>query len=205
MSNTPETVLSELLPLLSYMYPMFEAAVAGATYDEFTSKGETLIEGCHHSSAIRIRVKRALADKPDGLNYEVEPLNFNGLEIFYKNYDVKFLKAVNGHPPAPGTSASRRDFYQQELFDAIVSQKLVVIYRVASDGSFLGMDLACPKDVVSDFAPPELHWLITIPHPSTLHSATQGYEPSPDDLEITSADEDIDDLDISLDGTGDAE
>jgi hypothetical protein len=210
MPDTPEAILAELLPFLSHVYPIFEAAVSEATFDEFTSKGETVIEGCHHSSAIRIRVRRALVEKPDGLEYEIEPLNFNGLEVYHQGYDVKFYKAVNGHPPACGTSDARRDFYQQPLFgeddDGILNQRLVVIYRVASDGSFLGMDLACPKDVVSDFAPPELHWSITVPHPGTLLNAAHRYEAPPDELdEITATDEDETDLDITRDGTDDTE
>lgn len=208
MPDTPEIVLNNVLPLLSHVYPIFEDAVASATYDEFTSKGEPVIEGCHHSSAVRIRVRRALAQQPDGLSYEVEPLNFNGLEVFYSGYDIKFLKAVNGHPPACGASGARRAFYQQSLFGDTEAdyQRLVVIYRVASDGSFLGMDLAAPKGVVSDNAPPEIHWSIPIPHPSTLQHVEQPYEQPPDELdEITSIDEDEDDLDISLDGTDNTE
>lgn len=211
MPDTPEDVLNNLLPLLSHLYPIFEAAVAGATFDEFTSKGELVIEGCHHSSAVRIRVRRALAVIPDGLSYEVEPLNFNGLEVFYEGYDIKFLKGVNGHPPACGASAARKGFYQQPLplFDEVefTFERLVVIYRVATDGSFLGMDLAAPKGVVSDNAPPELHWSIPIPHPSTLQHVEQPYEQPPDELdEITSAsDDDESDLDISLDGTDNTE
>jgi hypothetical protein len=203
MPDTPENVLENLLSLLSHVYPIFEAAVAEATYDEFVSKGVKDIEGCHHSSAVRIRVKRALAVKPDGLQYEVEPLNFNGLEVFHKGYDIKFLKGVNGHPPACGASVSRKGFYQQPLFgDELSYLRLVVIYRVASEGSFLGMDLAAPKDVVFDNAPPELHWSIPIPHPSTLQQVDQPYEQPPDELdEIVSASDDEDDLDISLDGT----
>ena len=206
MPDAPEVVLNQLLPFLSYCYPIFEAAVAEATFDEFTSKGETVIEGCHHSSAIRIRVRRVWAEPPGDLQFEIEPLNFSGLEAYYNGYDIKFYKSVNGHPPACGDSDARRDFYQQPLFgqddDGIVNQRLVVIYRVTSDGSFVGMDLACPKDVVSDFAPPELHWSITIPHPSTLQNVGQSYELPPDELdEITPLDEDENDLGISLDGT----
>jgi hypothetical protein len=205
MPDTPEITLNNLLPLLSHVYPIFEAAVAEATFDEFTSKGETVIEGCHHSSAIRIRVKRALVIKPESLNYDVEPLNFNGLQVFYEGHDIKFLKGVNGHPPACGGSASRKAFYQQTLFEEEYISRLVVIYRVATDGSFLGMDLAAPKGVVSDNAPPELHWSIPIPHPSTLQQAQQSYEQPPDELDEISASDDEDDLDISLDGTDNKE
>jgi hypothetical protein len=194
---------------MNHVYPIFEDAVASATYDEFTAKGEDVIEGCHHSSAVRIRVRRALAlPAPSGLSYEVEPLNFSGLEVLYEGYDIKFLKSDNGNPPACGASGARRAFYQQSLFGDSEEdyKRLVVIYRVASDGSFLGMDLAAPKGVISDNAPPQVHWSIPIPHPSTLQNTEQPYEQPPDELdEITSLGEDEDDLDISLDGTGNNE
>lgn len=209
MPDTPEIVLNKVLPLLNHVYPIFEDAIASATYDEFTAKGEDVIEGCHHSSAVRIRVRRALAlPPPDGLSYEVEPLNFSGLEVLYEGYDIKFLKSDNGNPPACGASGARKAFYQQSLFGDSEEdyQKLVAIYRVASDGSFLGMDLAAPKGVVSDNAPPQVHWSIPIPHPSTFQHAEQPYEQPPDELdEITSLGDDADDLDIQLDGTGDKE
>jgi hypothetical protein len=67
------------------------------------------------------------------------------------------------------------------------------------------MDLACPKDVVSDYAPPELHWSISIPHPATLHSVGHNYELLPDELDEITTPEDEDDLDIPLDGTGNTE
>ena len=77
---------------------------------------------------------------------------------------------------------------------------MVVIYKVARDGTFIGLDLACPKGVLSDYEPPELYWSIPVPHPATVQSSEIKYEQQPDDLEIRRED-DVDDLDISLDGT----
>jgi hypothetical protein len=203
MANTPEEILSKLQPLLSHVYPMFEAATLEATIDEFTSKGDTDIEGCHHSSAIRIRVRRALKNKPPHLKYDIEPLVNNGLEVSHLGHIIKFYKGVNGSPPAPGKSESRKAFYQQPLFgDHFRAANLVVIYNVASDGTFLGLDLACPKDVVSDYAIPELHWSIPVPHPATLQRVDEKYEQPPDELnEIRRADEKDED-DLGLDETG---
>lgn len=206
MANTPEEILSKLLAFLSHVYPMFEAATAEATVDEFTSKGDEEIEGCHHSSAIRIRVRRALKNKPPNLKYDIEPLNNNGLEVWHLGHNIKFLKGVNGHPPAPGKSENRKAFYQQPLplFDDYFTERLVVVVNVAKDGTFLGLDLACPKDVTSDYGIPECHWSIPIPHPATLKRADEKYAQPADELnEIRRADErDEDDLDISKDETG---
>lgn len=205
MANTPEEILSKLLAFLSHVYPMFEAATAEATVDEFTSKGEEEIEGCHHSSAIRIRVRRLLKNKPSHLNYDIEPLNNNGLEVWHLEHNIKFFKGVNGKPPAPGKSENRKAFYQQPLFgDHFRAEKLVVIYNVAADGTFLGLDLACPKDITTDYGIPELHWSIPVPHPATLKRADEKYAQPADELnEIRRADErDEDDLDISKDETG---
>lgn len=203
--NAPEEILSKLQPLLSHMYPMFEAAVSEATIEEFTSKGDEGIEGCHHSSAIRIRIRRALKTKPPHLKYDIEPLCNNGLEVAHLGHIIKFYKGVNGHLPAPGKSENRKAFYQQPLFgDHFRAERLVVIYNVAGDGAFNGLDLACPKDVASDYAIPELHWSIPVPHPATLREADAQYQQKPDELtEIRRADEDEeDDLNISKDETG---
>jgi hypothetical protein len=207
MANTPEEVLSKLLPFLSHVHPIFEASTQEATIDEFTSKGEEEIEGCHHSSAIRIRVRRQLKNKPPDLQYDIEPLNNNGLEVWHLGHNIKFLKGVNGKPPAPGKSEIRKAFYQQPLpldGDHCTAERLVVIYNVAADGTFLGLDLACPKDVVSDYSIPELHWSIPVPHPATLQKPDDKYAQPADELnEIRRADErDEDDQDMSKDETG---
>ncbi|HBB95553.1 MAG TPA: hypothetical protein DC054_09190 [Blastocatellia bacterium] len=205
MANTPEETLSKLQPFLSHIYPMFEAAVSEATVEEFTSKGYEDIDGCHHSSAIRIRVRRLLDNKPSHLKYDTEPLNNNGLEVWHKGHNIKFFKGVNGRPPAPGKSEKRKAFYQQPLFgDHFRAEKLVGIYNVAGDGTFMGLDLACPKDITSEYGIPELHWSIPVPHPATLQTADAKYQQSPDELtEIRRAEQrDEDDLDISKDGTG---
>ena len=178
-----------------------------ATYDEFTAKGVEQIEGCHHSSAIRIRARRGFADKPPDLDYTVQDLTNNGLEVFHKRHTIKFFKGVNGQPPACRKSENRKAFYQQSLFgvlhESFLARNLVVIYNVAKDGTFLGLDLACPKDVVSDYAPPELYWSIPVPHPATMQDSEIKYEQAPDDLDIKRDDEDEGDLGISLDGTDD--
>lgn len=204
--NTPEAVLAELLPFLLHAHRIYEVAVPEATLDEFTSKGEEEIEGCHHSSAVRIRVKRGFKNKPPGLEYSMRSLNNNGIEVFHKGHAIKFYKGVNGQPPACGQSEAKRSFYQQsllgEIYEGLLARRLVVIYRVAKDGTLLGLDLACPKGVLSDYEPPELYWSIPVPHPATIQSGTTPYAPSPDDLNIQREDEDEGDLDISLDGTG---
>lgn len=206
--DAPEFTLAELLPFLLHAHKIFEVAIPEATLEEFTSKGEEEIEGCHHASAIRIRARRGFRNKPPNLDYTIRPLSFNGLEMLYKGRTIKFYKGVNGRPPACGKSDTRKAFYQQTLFgsvnDLFPAHKLVVIYNVARDGTFLGLDLACPKGVVSDYEPPELHWSIPVPHPATVHKSDIKYEQKPDDLdEIRRDDEEIDDLDISRDGTDD--
>ena len=58
--------------------------------------------------------------------------------------------------------------------------------------------------MISDYAPPELYWSIPVPHPATVQSSELKYNERPDELEdIKHADEDDEDLDISLDGTED--
>ena len=207
LPNTPEAVLAHLLPFLLFAHKVFEVAVPEATLDEFVSKGVEEIEGCHHSSAIRIRVRRGLSDKPPDLEYLMRDLTNNGLEIFYKEHTIKFFKGVNGQPPPCGKSDTRKAFYQQSLFgvlhESFLARNLLVIYNVAKDGTFLGLDLACPKGVVSDYAPPELHWSVPVPHPATIQGSEAEYEQLPDDLDIKRDDEDEGDLGISLDGTDD--
>src|SRR6185369_1648093 len=84
MPFKPEDVLAKLLPFLSYAYKIYEAVVLEATFEEFISKGETEIEGCHHSSAVRIRVKRALRRRPPDLHFVAIPLAFNGIEVHHQ-------------------------------------------------------------------------------------------------------------------------
>jgi len=203
--NTPEAVLAQLLPFLLHAHRIYEVVVPEATFDEFTSKGETELEGCHHSSAVRIRVKRGFKIKPQGLDYFMRPLSNNGIEVFYKRHRIKFYKGANGQPPACGKSEAKKAFYQQSLlgedYERYLSRRLVVIYKVARDGTFIGLDLACPKGVLSDYEPPELYWSIPVPHPATVQSSEVKYEQKPDDLEIRREDDDVDDLDISLEGT----
>jgi len=206
--DAPEATLAELLPFLLHAHKIFEVAIPEATLDEFTSKGEEEIEGCHHASAVRIRACRGFRNKPPDLEYTMRPLSFNGLEAIYKGRTLKFYKGVNGRPPACGKSDTRKAFYQQSLFgvadEQFSARKLVVIYNVARDGTLLGLDLACPKGVVTDYEPPELHWSIPVPHPATLQNSDIKYEQKPGDLDdIRRNDEDIDDLDIRRDGTSD--
>jgi len=211
MPFKPEDVLAKLLPFLSYAYKIYEAAVHEATFEEFISKGETEIEGCHHSSAVRIRVKRALRWRPPDLHFVAIPLAFNGIEVHHQGHQIKFYKGVNGHPPPCGDSDAKRAFYHQpfpeiENDDEIHARRLVVICNVSKDGSFLGLELACPKGVVTDFAPPECYWSIPIPHPATDLPAIESYDVPPDDLDIKRPGEEEDDLDIKRrDGTDDEE
>jgi hypothetical protein len=205
---TPEEVLTKLWPFLSYAYRIYEAVVPEATFEEFISKGETEVEGCHHSSAVRIRVKRALKQRPSDLNFIAIPLANNGIEVHYLGHLIKFYKGVNGHPPPCGDSEAKRDFYQQSFLDddALYARKLVVICTVTKDGTFVGLDLACPKGVVTDSTPPECHWLIAIPHPATGFKVDSPYEDPADDLDIKrDQDEEEDDLDIRRKGTDDKE
>lgn len=207
MPDIPEEVLSRIWPFLSFAYRIYEAVVPEATFEEFISKGETEIEGCHHSSAVRVRVKRAFNLRPSDLVFQTVPLANNGIEAHYLGHEIKFYKGVNGHPPPCGDSDAKRAFYQQPLIneDDLHARRLVVICNVGKDGSFLGLDLACPKGIVTDSAPPECYWSIPIPHPSTFQVVDTPYDAMPDDLEIRRDDEDEDDLGIRLDGTGDDE
>jgi hypothetical protein len=211
MPNTPEEVLAKLWLFLSHAYRIYEAVVPEATFEEFVAKGEQEIEGCHHSSAVRIRVRRALRQKPPDLNFTVMPLANNGIEVLYLGHTIKFYKGVNGHPPPCGDSEAKRDFYQQSFLDGddeLHARKLVVICNVAKDGTFLGLDLACPKGVVTDYTPPECYWSIPIPHPATGLRVETPYEGPADDLDIKRPEDkekDEDDLDIRRKGTNDKE
>jgi hypothetical protein len=208
MSSKPEDVLSKLWPLLSYSYRIYEALVAEATFEEFTSKGEIEIEGCHHSSAVRIRVRRALKQRPSDLTFTTIPLANNGIEIHYLDHRIKFYKGVDGQPPPCGDSEAKRAFYQQSFLDEdeLHAQNLVVICNVAKDGSFLGLDLACPKGVVTDSAPPECYWSVPIPHPATDLTVAAPYDVPPDDLDEIKRLNEEDDLDIKRrEGTDDKE
>jgi len=208
MPSKPEDVLSKLWPLLSYSYRIYEALVAEATFEEFTTKGEIEIEGCHHSSAVRIRVRRALKQRPSDLPFTTIPLANNGIEIHYLGHRIKFYKGVNGHPPPCGDSEAKRAFYQQSFLDEdeLHAQNLVVICNVSKDGSFLGLDLACPKGVVTDSTPPQCYWSIPIPHPATDLPASESYDVPQDDLDIKHPGEEEDDLDIKKrEGTDDEE
>lgn len=206
--DTPEAVLAELLPFLLHAYRIFDEAVPEATLEEFTSKGDEVIEPIHHSSATRIRAKRRfISNKPSEMDYTVGDLLNNGLEFVYNGRVIKFLKGRDGQPPPCGKSRQRRAFYQHTLFgksyEQEIAKELVVIYNVTRDGVFLGLDLACTKGVISDYEAPELHWSIPVPHPATVQATGNPYESQPDDLdeEIKRDDEDEGDLDISLDGT----
>ena len=204
--DTPESVLAHLLSFLLFAHKVFEVAVPEATMDEFTSKGEEVIEGCHHSSAIRIRVRRGFKNRPPDLTYTLSDLANNGIEVYHKGHKIKFYKGVHGMPPACGKSEVRKAFYQQSVFgdnERFLARNLLVIYNVARDGTFLGLDLTCPKGVASDYAPPELHWSIPVPHPATTQSTHIEYDQQPDDLDITRMDEDEGDLGITRNGTGD--
>jgi hypothetical protein len=208
MPGKPEDIILKLWSFLSFAYRIYEAVVPEATFEEFISKGEKEIEGCHHSSAVRVRVKRALKQRPPDLVFTTIPLANNGIEVHYLGHEIKFYKGVNGHPPPCGDSEAKRAFYQQPLLDEddLHARRLVVICTVAKDGTFIGLDLACPKGIVTDSAPPECYWSIPIPHPATFQTTDSPYEAEPDDLEIRrNDDEDEDDLGISLDGTDDKE
>src|ERR1043165_6033532 len=186
MTSKPEDVLAKLWPFLSYAYKIYEAVVPEATIEEFSSKGENEIEGCHHSSAVRIRVRRALKQRPPDLHFTTTPLANNGIEVRYLGHLIKFYKGVNGHPPPCGDSEAKRDFYQQSFLDddTLYARKLVVICSVTKEGAFAGLDLACPKGIVTDFTPPECHWSIQIPHPATGLKVQTPYEEPVGDLEI---------------------
>lgn len=209
MSMKPEDVLAKLWPFLSYAYRIYEAVVPESTFDEFLSKGETEVEGCHHSSAVRIRVRRALKQRPPDLNFITIPLANNGIEVHHLGHQIKFYKGVNGHLPPCGDSDAKRDFYQQSFLDddVLYARKLVVICNVTKDGTFLGLELACPKGVVTDSAPPEIYWSIAIPHPATGLRVETPYEEPADELYIKrdDQDEDEDDLGIRRKGTDDKE
>ena len=202
--NAPEFVLNQHLDFLSHAYRIYEEAVSEATYEEFTSKDEE-IEPFHHASCVRFRAKCCLSkNKPRGLEYEMRPLLNNGVEAVHNGRSIKFYKGVDGRAPACGSSQAKKAFYQQPLFGFDIPSKLVVIYNVTRDGLLLGLDLINPKGVVEDFAAPEVHWSIPVPHPATLQSGTAPYAPRPDELDKDirrSGDEDEGDLDISLDGT----
>jgi hypothetical protein len=207
--NTPEDILTELLPFLKLAYRVFEEAVP-ETLEEFQAKEEE-IEPFHYASSVRFNAKRRLVkNKPSDLDFQLLDLLNNGLEAFYKGYDIKFYKGVNGSPPAAGRSKTRKAFYQQSLFGVgyeheQAKRRVVVIWNCASkDRTFLGLDLTCPKGVIKDYEPPELYWSIPVPHPATVQDASNKYDSKPDELDnIKRNDEDEGDLDISLDGTDD--
>src|SRR5688572_8873134 len=111
MPSKPEDVLAKLWSFLSYAYKIYEAVVPEATFEEFISKGEAEIEGCHHSSAVRIRVRRAFKQRPSDLTFGTVPLANNGIEVHYLGHKIKFYKGVDGLPPPCGDSDAKRDFY----------------------------------------------------------------------------------------------
>lgn len=205
--NTPEAALAELLPLLKVAHRIYEEVIPQVV-EEFTSKKEA-IEPFHFASAVRYKARMLfIKNKTPELDYIVLDLLNNGIEVVYKGRNIKFYKGVNGQVPACGQSGSRKAFYQQSLFASIyqdfLAHNLVVIYNVTRDGTFLGLDLASPKGVSSDYEPPQLDWSIPVPHPATMQGMENKYDKKPDDLnEIKRPDEDEGDLDISLDGTDD--
>jgi hypothetical protein len=202
--NTPEAILSEHLDFLLHAYRIYEEAVSEATFEEFVSKGEE-IEPYHHASCVRFRARTRLSkNKPRGLEYEMRPLSNNGIHAVHRERSIKIYKGVDGCAPSCGTSQAKRDFYQQELLPDDLPTKLVLIYNVTKDGTLLGLDLINPKGVVKDFEAPEAYWSIALPHPATMQSGAQPYAPKPDTLDkhIRRDNADEDDLDITLDGTG---
>lgn len=166
-----------------------------------------------------MRYKAALHLRAKG--YNLKDLSMNGIHIFHKGYSLKLLKAASdGGPPIAGQSKSRWEWYnhgfgQHFLFEddmasvireigAEERRELIVLYKVARDGSFRGLTLLCIESASKQYGKPEVAWDTSVPHPATTATTYTSYEQEPTDLgNIDLRQDEADDLDIFKDGTND--
>ena len=90
----------------------------------------------------------AAAEEADPVQWNVQNLANNGLELSYQGCQIRIRKARGRSIPRP-TSATQRGFYMQELLDfgeegSGSVMNLLILWRVDSSSQLLGLDLVKP-------------------------------------------------------------
>lgn len=208
----PERTLTYLEQLMSDVFRAIETGNAYAL-SQFEKDKETISPSRLFDT---MRYKTVLALKEKG--YDLKELSMYGIHIMHKGYDIKVLKVQsNGSPPICGKSKNRWAFFNHhrettlpgiDKFEEIIKEfqieerrELLVLYKVGSDGNFLGLELTCTEQPKLNFAPLPLAWQIPIPHPAKSETASNKYEETTKDIETFDDQEDAGDVDIFKDGT----
>lgn len=194
----------------------FKAIEVGNAYalQHFEEDGEK-VQSMHLFETMRYKAAIYLKS----LGYDLHDLPMNGIHIFHKGYSLNILKATpDGGPPIAGRSKKRWGFYnhhwgQDGLFKDDMAEvikemgaeerrELVILYKVARDGTFIGLTLTCIEAAPTQYGKPKVAWDTTVPHPGAAVQAGTVYEQQPVDLgNIDTQDDSADDLGIYKDGT----
>lgn len=184
----PRSVLNEIMPLLTIIYEVVEAAIQEAI--DYFSRNREEIDGWCFSSLVRYRIKVALnrlgyvarnedesedEGKPSplvGLRLEGADVNTtylmnNGLLLDYKGYRIRILKRHRRN--LLSANADPNEFQQMNLDFGWVDplpQNLLVVWCVGARYQLVGLELI--KPLYDKEGPARIEWSARIPHPAEL-------------------------------------
>lgn len=163
---SPEESLSDLANLLPTLYAALEHGVFEAK-EHFQSRS-LKHEPSAFSTLVRLHAKDHLLRQ--GVDaFEVEDVNLCGLSLQVPRYWIKIWKSEDDNPPAPGASATRKEFYQQPLFpvDGTSAEPvhLAVLWNLDNGNNLSAVWLTCPES--ADQKSTTCYWQVLIPHPAT--------------------------------------
>ena len=122
-------------------------------------------------------------------NLESENIGKNGLCIVFRQRRIRMWKAASDELPAPGPSASKAGFLNQQLSFRIFGDddasnatlNLAVLWNANSEYRLERLHLALPEYTRSIWAPATKRWSCEIPNPLLPHAAsTRSDDPPPD-------------------------
>lgn len=178
-------VLSDISPILPYIYSALERAIADST--AFFPQAAA-VDPFLFPNLVRYYAHKYLEGAPQEIDgFLIERLSNNGIFFSFGAYRIRVWKADEGQLPAPGNSDRRLEFFEQpELFPGMRSMKLAIIWDTTSKGSLRNLMLVCPKGDGNPSAEiGQAHWQIEIPHPATAIKVAETSEIIVnDDLEL---------------------
>lgn len=174
-------VLEDLQPVLPLIYEAFERAIEESK--SFFKEGKG-IDPFLFPNLVRYYALEYLESGPWEIDdFSIDRLSNNGIFLRFKDYRIRVWKADEGELPAPGTSESKRIFYEQpDLWEGMRFVKLAIIWDTTSKGTLKNLILACPNGDGSPNTAGQAHWQIEIPHPATHITAATAFQDSDDDL-----------------------
>jgi|ERR1044071_1894908 hypothetical protein len=177
-------VLSDINPIVPYVYGALERAIADST--AFFPQGDS-VDPFLFPNLVRYYAHRYLKGAPEEIDgFLIERLSNNGIFFVFGAYRIRVWKADEGQLPAPGNSDRRLEFFEQpELFPGMRLMKLAIIWDTTNKGTLRNLMLVCPKgDGNPSTEIGQVHWQIEIPHPATNIKAAEAAQVVGDDLEL---------------------